>query len=467
MFSKKENTARWYENIVKISGIALPGIVKGTLFINSKGWNIWERIQAFVNKEFKKIGLKNISLPSFIPLSEIEKEKASLTGFIPELYLISKSTDPDTKNTFLRPTSEILFSHFFRSILNSYEDLPLLYNQWCNVFRSEKNTKAFLRSCEFHWQEAHTLHLTKEEAFEYLNLFHEIYKKLVKELLNIAFLEGEKTVNERFQGALKTLTLEAVMPDGQALQIATSHYLGQNFSKMFEIKFTNSNNQKDYPHQLSAGSSTRLIGALILSHSDDEGLVLPFDLADVQIKVLVINGVVNENSELFNIINNALKDYLVEWDFSNKSFGWKIKNEELNGTPFVILLGAKELENKVLLIKSRLDSEKKEVSFENLSNYFKEEIKEYKNKLLEASKSNLKNSIVKCNTLEEVKKEILENKKIALVPWFDDEENEINFKNEQWGFSPRCIESRLINSKEFCFYSGKIATVYAYFGRSY
>lgn len=467
MFLKKEDTAKWYDNIVKSSGIALPGIVKGTLFINSKGWNIWERIQAFVNKEFKKIGIKNISLPSFIPLSEIEKEKASLTGFIPELYLISKSTDPDTRSTFLRPTSEILFSHFFRTILNSYEDLPLLYNQWCNVFRSEKNTKAFLRSCEFHWQEAHTLHLNQEEAFKYLNSFNEIYKKLVKELLNIAFLEGEKTINERFQGALKTLTLEAVMPDGQALQIATSHYLGQNFSKMFDIKFTNSNNQKDYAHQLSAGASTRLIGALILSHSDDNGLVLPFDLADVQIKVLVINSVINESSELFSVINNELKDYLVEWDFSAKGFGWKIKNEELNGTPFVIILGAKELESKVLLVKSRLENEKKEVTISELSNFFKEAIKEYKNKLFEASESNLKNSIVECKTLEEVKKEVLENKKIALVPWFDDEENEIAFKGEQLGFSPRCIASRLINSKEICFYSGKIATVYAYFGRSY
>lgn len=313
VFSKSRDIVKWYEEVIYSSGIASSGLVKGTIFIHPKGWCIWEKIQNFVNGRYSELGIKNVAFPSLIPVSEIEKEKSKLTGFVPELYLVSKNTDDsNSRNVFLRPTSEILFSYFFRRNLNSYDQLPFLLNQWCNVYRSEKNTKTFLRSCEFYWQEAHTLHETYEESMKYLEVFNEIYEDLVKNLLNIAVLKGEKTINERFKGAEKTLTLEAIMPDGQALQIATSHYLGKNFSEMFGVKYTNRDNVQEYPYQLSAGSSTRLLGALILSHSDDLGLVLPIDLSDVQIKFLVLDNVVDKDSDIYKKMMLAVSGFSVD-----------------------------------------------------------------------------------------------------------------------------------------------------------
>ncbi|CBY92017.1 prolyl-tRNA synthetase [Mycoplasma haemofelis str. Langford 1] len=467
MSLKEDNLVKWYESVISNSGIAFPGLVKGTLFIGHRGWNIWEKIRDFIDAKYKQKGIKNVSFPTFIPVAEIEREKSRLSGFNPEIYLVSRSGDEERQNFFLRPTSEILFSHYFRNILESYEDLPLLFNQWCNVFRAEKNTKAFLRTCEFHWQEAHTLHLSKEEAMEYLKFFHETYKSLVKDLLNIAFLEGEKTVNERFPGSEKTLTLEAIMPDGQALQIATSHYLSKNFTETFDVKYTSRENVVSYPHQLSAGCSTRLIGALIMSHGDDSGLVLPLSMFDVHIKFLIINGAVTEGSELHKKFSDELKGYKVEWDFSSRSFGYKIKNEEMIGTPVSVILGPSEIKSNWALVKTRLSESKVSIPMDQLISKIKETIDQYSSGLYSASQKNLESSIVECSSLEEASHEILKNRKIALVPWFDDLQNEIDFKNEKLGFGPRCIKSRIVAPDTLCFYSKKPATAYVYFGRSY
>lgn len=458
--------------MVQDAGLASPGLVKGTLLIHPRGWFIWEQIQEFLNFEFGELGVANVAFPALIPLEEMAKEKSKLSDFKPELFLVSKTGEENKKNLFLRPTSEILFSHYFKKTLQSYEQLPILLNQWCNVYRAEKNTKAFIRSCEFYWQEVHTLHATKEDAMEYLNEFHNIYACLAKHLLNLAFLRGEKTINERFQGAEKTLSLEAVMPDGQAIQIATSHYLGKNFSEIFDITFANSSNTLENPHQLSAGSSTRLIGALVMAHSDENGLVLPFELSYVQIKILVLESAVKEEDEIYELVSEALCEYGFQWSFNfYKSFGARMKTVEKEGVPFVAIIGLKEVAAKQITIKSRLSKDKETVSLDNLKEYFDKQVVNYAKELYSRSKSKLEASIVDLTnnpTLEQVKKEVLENSKIVLVPWFDDEENEVNFKNERFGFGARCIKETLPeDTKVKCFYSKKKANSYVYFGRSY
>ncbi|GCE63209.1 proline--tRNA ligase [Candidatus Mycoplasma haematohominis] len=402
----------------------------------------------------------------------MEKEKAKLSGFKPELFLVNKTGDEGKNNLFLRPTSEILFSHYFKKVLQSYSQLPILLNQWCNVYRAEKNTKAFIRSCEFYWQEVHTLHETQEEAMEYLNELNESYIFLAKAFLNLAFLKGEKTVNERFQGAEKTLSLEAIMPDGQAIQIATSHYLGKNFSETFDVKFTSANNILENPYQLSAGCSTRLIGALIMSHSDDQGLVLPFDVAQEQIRIIVLESASDLYGGIYGIICDTLDKYRIQWDVdSNKSFGARVRVSEEEGIPFIAILGKEELVSKSLTIKSRLSKNKEIVEISKLGEYFEKAVEDYSNSLYDRSKTRLENSVVdltKGASLELVKKEVLENRKIVLVPWFNDEENEVAFKNEKFGFGARCIKENIdLDLDKKCFYSGKKANVYAYFGRSY
>lgn len=460
-----------YEDIIFEAGIASAGLVKGTLFIHPKGCHIWESIQRFMDGEFRAIGIKNVSFPSLIPLSEMEKEKENLSGFRPELFLVSRSGDEEKPSIFLRPTSEILFSHFFKRELTSYTQLPFLFNQWCNIYRSEKNTKAFLRGCEFYWQEAHTLHANEEESMDYLNKFHRIYQKMILNVLNLAFLSGEKTVNERFKGALKTLSIEVVMPDGQALQVATSHYLGRNFSEIFKVTYTDNTNSIQHPYQLSAGSSTRLLGALIMGHRDELGLVLPFKVADVQIKILIIGEVIKKDDLTYQKIDRQLGDYAIEWElFSKKSLGFRLSDAEVLGVPIVIVIGEKEIKTGRAMVKSRISKDKHMVDLDDLGVYIEDLVEGFSKELYLRSSNKLSELVVDLRdgtNLEMVKNKVLDEKKVVLVPWFDDGENERKFTDEKFGFGPRCVKERIAGKGPNCFYSGAPANAYVYFGRSY
>lgn len=465
--SKQEDINKWYEELILQSNFASHWLVKGTVLLHPKSYFVWEKIQKFVNREFEKHNIKNVLFPTLIPVSELEKEKKQLEGFAPELFLINKNNSDDSNSLFLRPTSEILFSHYFREqCAKTYKNLPILINQWCNVFRMEKNTKIFFRGCEFSWQEVHSVHLTVEEAKNYCNVFFQIYKNLVSNFLNMGMLCGEKTVNERFAGASNTLTVEVVMPDGQFVQVATSHFLGQTFSKAYDISYMDENNKKCHPIQLSAGCSTRLLGALLMSHSDDSGLVMPWDCTDIKIKILVLNNAVKKDDIVYKKINQQILKYKYEWDFSEKSFGHKIMDEELNGTPIVLVIGKKELEENKVMMKSRVKPNKTFINFDNLSESINQEKKEFNSTLKKKNQNFLNSLIVKCKNFEEVKQAI-SDKKIALAPWFDNEENEKKFKEQKLGFGPRCIKQSLLNKNKKCFFSGKIANSLVYFGRSY
>lgn len=260
---KNEHFAAWYDAIIKRAKLAQPSPIKGMFMFLPRAWAIWEQIENFLNQQFQKHSIWNVKFPTILPRSDFEAEKEHIAGFDPELFYVQNHGS--TEQLVLRPTSETAFCHYFKSQVHSYQDLPIKINQWCSVFRVEKNTKAFLRTCEFYWQELHTIHVNKQEAYDMVQQEIMIYKKCLKELLNLSFLSGWKSVYERFGGAEDTYTLETLMPDGQMLQSCTAHYLGQNFSKPFGLEFTNQKNQKELVYQTSAGLSTRILGAMIMA----------------------------------------------------------------------------------------------------------------------------------------------------------------------------------------------------------
>lgn len=472
IISQLQNFSAWYDSIIEHAQLALTGLVKGTIFILPRAWSIWENIQNYLNDAYKKNGIKNVCFPTFINYKSFLLEQKHVEGFAPELFFVNKSNTADVQKQkiVLRPTSEILFCHYFKSTLQSYNQLPILINQWCNVFRAEKNTKAFLRTTEFHWQELHTIHQNQTEAQEMVWKEIMIYQKCLSQFLNIAFISGFKTVLERFAGAEQTYTLESFMPDGQMLQSCTAHDLGINFSKTFNVTFNDINNQKQFPYQTSAGISTRILGSIIMSHGDDLGLVLPFLVAPVQIVIL---DLINKKELFPNFqkillkICDQIKNYRYEIDSSLKSFGYKIQNQELIGTPFNIVIGSKELAKNQVLIINRLTKEKNNLSIDQIKIWLDQAIINYQNKMYQNSLTKLKNAIVQCDTWNEILNAI-KNNKIALAPWFDDVNNEINFKNLNLGFSLRCIQKFLDASTEIkCIFSQQKANCFVYFARSY
>lgn len=329
-------------------------------------------------------------------MHDFAKEAEHLEGFAPELFQINTKTNIQYG---LRPTSEIHFCHYFKNILNTYNQLPLKINQWANVFRAEKNTKVFLRSSEFFWHELHTIHANQKEAHQNALTIFELYQKFFNDVLNIAFVAGPKTINERFAGAKQTWTLETLMPDGQMLQSCTSHDLGDNFSKAFDIKITDANNQKQFCYQSSAGLSTRVIGALIMVHGDDYGMVLPFKLAKYQIALLtLLDQQTPETLTYLEKIKMQLQSYRYCVDDSQKSFGYKIQNQEIIGTPFSVIVGKQELQNNQVLIYNRLTRAKTLINLNEISTHLQQTTQDYQTQMLYNSQQYLINNIVECHT---------------------------------------------------------------------
>ncbi len=357
--SQDVDFAQWYTDVCTKAELMSYSDVKGFIIYRPYGYAIWERIQEYLNQAFKKTGHENVYLPLLIPESLFQKEKDHVEGFAPETAMVTTTGFEElTERLIIRPTSEVLFCTHFAQIVQSHRDLPKQYNKWCSVVRWEKTTRPFLRGKEFLWQEGHTIHATKEEALEETLGMLDIYKQLGTSLLAVPFVTGMKTEKEKFAGAIHTYSIEALMPDGQALQSGTTHYFGDGFAKAFNIAYTDKNNTISYPHQTSWGVSTRLLGAIIMVHGDDEGLVLPPYVAPIQIVIVPI-GTDTNVLELAKTYQEALQDsFRVHLDLSDRSPGWKFAEYEMKGVPLRIEIGPRDLAHDQVTLATRYNHEK-------------------------------------------------------------------------------------------------------------
>lgn len=461
---RDENFADWYTSIINNAQLIMYGSIKGTVIFQPNGWAIWEAIQNITNKYFSNVGVKNVALPMLIPLDDFAKEKNHLDGFAPECFYVTKVGEKELENPYIiRPTSEILFCKYFKHITQSYKSLPSKLNQWCSVMRAEKTTRPFLRNSEFHWQELHAVFSTQEECVEFTKQILDIYEKIAIDHLCLPVIKGEKTIGERFAGADQTFTIESLMQDGQMLQCGTSHNLGNNFAKIYDIKFQNKNNQYELVHQMSAGISTRLIGGIIMVHSDDNGLVLPPDIAPVQIRVNVLNLKKEPELEKYMTeIKNKLANYRVEFDISDSGLGFKLSNGEIIGTPIQLVLGREAIQNQELILIRRDNLEKTTIKLSDLEKVIKHELSTYKQNIYTKAKNKLDQSIVDVKSIDELKTVLAQNK-IARVNWAGDQADELKIK-ELTGATPRVI---IGHQKGVCFYTNKPSNDIVIFGRAY
>ena len=371
----EENFPQWYTDIVIKAELADYTATKGFIAIRPYGYAIWENIQKYADEKFKQTGVKNLSMPVLIPESLLNKEKDHVEGFAPEVAWVTEAGGEKLEERLcIRPTSETIFCSMFSKWLNSWRDLPMVTNQWCSVLRWEKETRPFLRSREFLWQEGHTIHETEKEARERTLQMLDIYAQVIEDLLAIPVLKGRKTEKEKFSGAEERYTVETLMHDGRALQAGTSHYFGQNFTKPFEIKFQNREGKEEYAYQTSWGLSTRLIGAVIMAHGDNRGLKLPPKVAPVQAVIVPIamhkEGVVEKTTELYNRLN---KKFRMELDArENYTPGYKFNYWEMKGVPLRIEIGPRDIENGEAILVRRDTAEKITVKLEEIETKMEE-----------------------------------------------------------------------------------------------
>ena len=466
---RNEDFAKWYTDVVRAARLAAYSNVKGCIVIEPNGYAIWEKMQQALDKMFKETGHQNVAMPMLIPENLMKKEGDLINGFAPEVAWVTSGGEKKLDERMcIRPTSETLFSDYYAGVVNSYRDLPLKYNQWCSVLRWEKETRPFLRSREFLWQEGHTIHETAQEAEQETRQMLEIYKKFFEEYLAIPVISGRKTEREKFAGAEYTLTIEALMYNGVTLQSGTSHYFGQKFSEAYGISFSNRNNEQEYVYQTSWGVSTRMIGGLIMVHSDENGLVLPPKIAPRQVVIVPI-GEDEEVKKLTDSTYEKLKNagISVYVDDSEKSPGFKFAESEVNGIPVRIEIGQRDLkENKITFV--RRDTREKIVEQADVN------MGEYVKGLLENIQSNLYNRALKrreeltyeCTDLEEVKKIMDTKPGFVKAMWCGDEECELKMK-EIKGTKSRCILENEKPIHDKCIVCGKEAKHLVVWGIQY
>ena len=449
--SREVDFAKWYTDVVMAAHLASYTNVKGCIAIEPNGYAIWEKMQSILDKKFKELGHVNVQLPLLIPENLLRKESELVEGFAPEVAWVTHGGSKELDERLcIRPTSETMFSDYYSTHVKSYKDLPMLYNQWCNVLRWEKETRPFLRSREFLWQEGHTIHANSEEAECEVKQMMDVYKWFHHEILAIPSITGLKTEKEKFAGAEYTLTNEALMYNGVSLQAGTSHYFGQKFSKAYNITFTNKENKEEYVYQTSWGTTTRMIGALIMVHSDDYGLVLPPRIAPKQVVIIPIGNDEKVN-ELAEKINKDLNDYnIVSYiDKTDKSPGFKFAEAEVNGIPVRIEIGKRDLdENKITF--ARRDTREKIVSDLNI------DYVEYVTNLLETIQNDMYNRAVErrdnltftAKNLEEVKQIMNTQPGFIKADWCGNSDCELKMK-EINGIKSRCIleNEKLLNGK--------------------
>ncbi len=433
--------AKWYTDVVKAAHLADYSSVKGCIVIEPNGYAIWEKMQSILDKEFKKLGHVNVQMPLLIPESMLNKEKELVEGFSPEVAWVTVGGNKELEDRLcIRPTSETLFCDYYKDHISSYKDLPKLYNQWCNVLRWEKETRPFLRSREFLWQEGHTIHSTKEEAINETKQMMDVYYNFFHNYLAIPSIRGMKTEKEKFSGAEFTLTNEALMYNGVALQAGTSHYFGQKFSEAYDVKFTNKNNELEYVYQTSWGTTTRMIGALIMVHSDDYGLVLPPKIAPKQVVIVPI-GEGEEVIDLTNKFNEELNnnDIITYVDRTDKSPGFKFAEAEVNGIPVRIEIGKRDLEKGIITVARRDTREKIEISKDtDIVLFVKELLDTIQNDMLVKATKRRDELTFKANNLDEMKNILDTQPGFIHANWCGDKECEEKIKQIR-GCKSRCI----------------------------
>ena len=444
--SRNEDFASWYTDVVKAAHLAEYSNVKGFIIFEPNGYVIWEKIQSVMDGMFKELGHQNVYLPVMIPENLLKKEGELVEGFAPEVaWVTSGGSNNLEERLAFRPTSESLFSDYYKNVVKTYRDLPKLYNQWCNVIRWEKETRPFLRSREFLWQEGHTVHATSEEAEEETLRMLNTYKRFFEEYLAIPVVVGKKTEKEKFAGAEYTLTVEALMQNGICLQSATSHYFGQKFAKAYDVKFVNKDNKFEYCYQTSWGSSTRMMGAIIMAHGDDKGLVLPPKIAPKEVCIVPIR--MEDNVlDVANKINSELKESNITSyvDLSDKSAGFKFAEAEVNGIPVRIEIGTRDIINNEVTLVRRDTSEKINVKVDEVNAKVKELLNNIQNSLYNKALENQKNKTFYAKTLKDV--EDIMNKQPGFVHahWCGNTECELKMK-EIKGTKSRCI----LESKDY------------------
>ena len=436
-----KNFAQWYTDVVKKAELIDYSSVRGCIIFRPYGYKIWELIKSYLDKKFKETGHENVYMPLFIPESLLTQEKEHIEGFAPEVAWVTHGGNEKlSERLCVRPTSETLFCEHYKNIIESYRDLPKLYNQWCSVVRWEKTTRPFLRSLEFLWQEGHTAHENFDEAQEETIRMINIYAEFCEKVLAIPVIKGKKTENEKFAGALETYTIESLMHDGRALQSGTSHNFGDKFARAFDIKYNDRGNKLRYVYQTSWGVTTRLIGAVIMVHGDNNGLVLPPKIAPIEIIIVPINlkdeNVIKKAYEIKNILEE--KNFRVKLDLSNKTPGWKFSEYEMKGVPLRIEIGKRDLEKKCFVLARRDTREKIICGFENFDLRIKEILDDMQDNLFKKALENRKKKTSEAENLDEVKKILIDNPGFIKTDWCGDINCELKIK-EETGATIRCI----------------------------
>ena len=464
-----DDFAKWYTDIVIKAELADYTDTKGCIVIKPYGYEIWENIQKYMDNEFKKVNIKNTYFPLLIPENLLQKEKDHVEGFAPEVAWVSEAGEEKLEERLcIRPTSETIISTMYSKWLKSYRDLPFLYNQWCNVLRWEKETRPFLRSREFLWQEGHTIHATEKEARDRTLQMLNIYDDVVENLLAIPTVKGIKTPKEKFSGAEETYTIETMMYDGKALQTATSHYFGQNFSIPFNIKFKNKEEKEEYAYQTSWGSSTRLIGGIIMAHGDNRGLKLPPKIAPIQVVIVPINmhkdNVYEKSLELYNILN---KKYRTNLDIRDQyTPGYKFNFWEMKGVPIRIEIGPRDIEKNECVIVRRDTNEKIVTKLENIDKDIQNILDLIHNNMYNECKKRLEDRTTIAYNLEEFINQMNTKQGFIKAMWCGSEECENKIK-QQTSAKSRCLPFNQEKISDKCICCGKKADKLVIWGRQY
>ena len=453
--SRDVDFAKWYTDVVKAARLCDYSNVKGCVVFEPAGYALWEKMREVLDGMFKETGHQNVYMPLLIPESLLRKEGELIEGFAPEVAWVTHGGSKELEERLcVRPTSETLFSDYYSSVVKSYRDLPMKYNQWCSVMRWEKTTKPFLRSREFLWQEGHTVHATSEEAEAETRLMLNIYKKFFEDYLAIPVITGKKTDKEKFAGAEYSLTIEALMYNGVALQSGTSHYFGQKFAKAYDITFTNKNNELEYVYQTSWGVTTRMIGALIMVHSDDFGLVLPPKIAPKQVVIVPIGNVNDKVDEVYQALKENGISVVV--DDSDKSPGFKFKESEVNGIPVRIEIGERDLKNDFYTVARRDTHEKMKVSCDvDIVSYVIDLMNVIQKNLYDTAKDRRDKMTYEVESVDEIREIIEKHPGFIIADWCGNQACEESLK-EIGGLKSRCILENEV-PKHYCVVCGKEA----------
>lgn len=465
--SMEDDFAQWYTDVVKKAELLDYTSIKGCMVFKPVGYAIWELIQQQMDAMFKATGVQNVYLPMFIPESLLNKEKDHVEGFAPEVAWVTHGgQQPLQERLCVRPTSETLFCDYYKNVVQSYRDLPQLCNQWCSVVRWEKETRPFLRSREFLWQEGHTAHATAQEAEERTIQMLNVYADFCEQVLAIPVIKGRKTEKEKFAGAIATYTIEALMHDGKALQSGTSHNFGDGFAKAFEIQFTDKDNTLKYVHQTSWGTTTRLIGAVIMVHGDNSGLVLPPRIAPTQIMIIPIQqkkeGVLDKAFEL----KDRLSNFRVKVDDADKSPGWKFSEQEMRGIPIRVEIGPKDIEANKCVICRRDTREKIEVSLDELEARAGEILDQMQAEMLERARTHRDTHTYEAKDMDEFRRLFTEESGFVKAMWCGEQACEDKIK-EELAVTSRCMPFEQEQLSDTCVCCGKPAKKMVYWGKAY